>query len=1526
MIHITDGQTDKILDDITDKYILSNNHRQSLKDMLETFEFETFADKPFSEHLGDHNRVVILNEDRGYTEFVIHEAAKFRDSNGSLQAEVYASASYLLLKKAKVIEPQTLSEYTPSTAASFTVGDTEWRTGTIEGSGYRTFHIENHTNPFALLKRIAREFELELRFRVEVDGNRITGRFVDLLERVGKWRGREVEFGRDLLGIRRTEKTDNIVTALVGLGPVREDGTRLEVLVEDQEALARWGRNGQHLIEVYEPQSTRSDMTEEELTQYTRTELDKRINAVVEYESDIADLENVPGMENKKIRFGDTIKIKDTKFNPPLYLEARVHTQDRDIVDKSNKHVELGDFIEYTEEEVRSIWQELQAEIRQKVSEYDLVEYTYDKGEIDQKDEGVYLDGTQYTDVVAETAEERAKRHAEEEAKREAEEAEQRAKEYAVAKEEYDAKVAELVSDIADKTDFEYVDGQLVLKADDSRVDAIDSTVGDLETTSNNLLQRVSDNEDELLDHDGRITTVSTHVDDVEGTLNATITDLSNLDDTVSQQQTSIDANASAIALKASQDDLDTVSGDVSSISSELEVQAGRIDLKAEQSSLENLEGDVTSVSNDLSELSVDVDGISTNVSSLQAEVDGFEIGGRNLLRNSDFSSGLDRWSANSPSSINVVSEGLEVDVQHSQVIPRQDISMRILQEDKLTAQVKIKIGNHDLLEGISFRFANTLTLALYKITDLGDGWKQYIFQNEASTNYDFSGVVGLFDIDDDISFIINEIKLEKGNRATDWTPAPEDVDDAIISVEEYASSIDQKADSIIIDVNSLEQITDDHGTQISEANSNITALSDEIDLRVKTEDYQADQDGVINRFESNEANITNLGDAIELRVEREEFEKRVIHKVANLPSAGSGSYSSGYGNHITVTKDTQIASCTIYSDSPSSTEIRLYEGHGTSGEIVDRIQVDLEEGENRVDINFVLKANQGYYTMYGSGGSMFRSSDASHPYETDNFSVVGTTANGDNFYYYFYDLLISEGIGRGVPQAFTAIESNADQIALRAEKTELDTTNQSLNEAWAELSIQSDEIDARVEKNGVIAAFNLSPESALLEAERIALDGYVEAKHIKSLEGLNVNDQFVVDNSGNVTFAGNLQGASGTFHGELEGAKVIGAEIEGSAFNTSGSDGEIRIEGDTIEQYLGDMESIGDRRNIAKLSSGYIEVFEELRTGENTVSVEWSTRIRDGELLMSQGPYGAFVNSYEIGFGGSSLQKSGLRHDSRENLVLFSEAEGRVIVDGTLELTDLQFTDTSGIRFDEYGNMWAGETATDLANWAFLDYDGDRQMTIRYGSGRDKKTIFHKDIEVDQSVTQFMMPNNGRVAFVDSSGNEILGVRDEIGGDNNSSIRLPGLETYTTSLSPNLYVSSANNVIRSTSAKKYKRDIEPIDDWYAEQFFNKAQPSWYRSKCPSDPKHHGYYGYIADDVAEFEPRLATYGENGEPEGFNYDRVPALLHVIQRKDRKRITSVEEDIDRIGYDVNFLKMENELLKAEINKMKEGYNEA
>src|SRR5690625_4759380 len=382
MIFIVDPQTHEILDYITLDNVIDDNHRKNLETYLQTYDAIIFGGGRYDKHLEKRNLVIIPDEDGTLQEFVLFEVDKYRDTEGR-KTHFYAHASYLELKKANIIYPDKHESLTASQLGGIALNNTGWQIGIVEATGTRTMTIENHTSPYEFIKRIAREFEVELRFRVETDGQRITGRYVDMLERIGEWRGRQVEFGRDLDGIRRIEKQD-IVTALLGLGPEKEDGTRLEVLVEDEDALQRWGRvdehgNLHHLIEPYEIQSDRQEMTEEEARQYTRTALDKRINTQVGYETTVVDLEEVPGMSNKKIRFGDTLQIKDTEFNPPLYLEARVYEMTRSLKHKAKKDIKLGDYIEYTEEEVSAVFNQLRNEIRREVSMAQVREYAEPK-------------------------------------------------------------------------------------------------------------------------------------------------------------------------------------------------------------------------------------------------------------------------------------------------------------------------------------------------------------------------------------------------------------------------------------------------------------------------------------------------------------------------------------------------------------------------------------------------------------------------------------------------------------------------------------------------------------------------------------------------------------------------------------------------------------------------------------------------------------------------------------------------------------------------------------------------------------------------------------------------------------------------------------------------------------------------------------------------------------------------------------------------------------------------------------------
>src|SRR5699024_5596869 len=223
VIHITDGKNDNILAIITAKNIIHNVHFRSLKDNQEFFDLEFIGEQNYDGYLKKGNRLIIPGEfDGELLEFTIEDIDDSRSS--SKVFDVKSDASYLSLRKAKAIEPFTFT----GTAREHMINalsNTQHSVGVVESDRQIKISFENWTNPYEYLRRIAREFDLELNFRIEHNGLRVVNRPVDALNRVGAWRGREITFGKDVKEIRR-KQTGDIYIALIGLGPEREDGSR----------------------------------------------------------------------------------------------------------------------------------------------------------------------------------------------------------------------------------------------------------------------------------------------------------------------------------------------------------------------------------------------------------------------------------------------------------------------------------------------------------------------------------------------------------------------------------------------------------------------------------------------------------------------------------------------------------------------------------------------------------------------------------------------------------------------------------------------------------------------------------------------------------------------------------------------------------------------------------------------------------------------------------------------------------------------------------------------------------------------------------------------------------------------------------------------------------------------------------------------------------------------------------------------------------------------------------------------------
>ncbi|MFJ7819724.1 phage tail spike protein [Bacillus toyonensis] len=352
LLHIVDFKTEQIIGVIKEQDYWDDLRQWELKDNKDKFEFTTADGTKIAASLIQQNLVVKQTRDGTFVSYIITEVEQ--DSTGRPK-KIYALGEHTKLKKATVIKPQTLQATTVNESTDFALQGTEWKRGITEFVGIRTIQIKDFTNPLDLLKQIASTFELEIRFRTEIMGSFIVGRYVDLIKKVGRDNGKEFLLGKDVQGIRRIENSQDVVTALVGVGPQNnETGEFLtfeeinngKLYVGNNDALQRWSKDGKHLFDIYSPQTEDQDMTKQRLKQLTQAELKKRIDSSTSYEVSAVALEKVFGLSHESVRKGDTVRIKDTGFSPPLFLEARLIAADECDTDPSKDKYIFGNYRE----------------------------------------------------------------------------------------------------------------------------------------------------------------------------------------------------------------------------------------------------------------------------------------------------------------------------------------------------------------------------------------------------------------------------------------------------------------------------------------------------------------------------------------------------------------------------------------------------------------------------------------------------------------------------------------------------------------------------------------------------------------------------------------------------------------------------------------------------------------------------------------------------------------------------------------------------------------------------------------------------------------------------------------------------------------------------------------------------------------------------------------------------------------------------------------------------------------------------
>ncbi|WP_421852682.1 DUF2793 domain-containing protein [Oricola sp.] len=131
---------------------------------------------------------------------------------------------------------------------------------------------------------------------------------------------------------------------------------------------------------------------------------------------------------------------------------------------------------------------------------------------------------------------------------------------------------------------------------------------------------------------------------------------------------------------------------------------------------------------------------------------------------------------------------------------------------------------------------------------------------------------------------------------------------------------------------------------------------------------------------------------------------------------------------------------------------------------------------------------------------------------------------------------------------------------------------------------------------------------------------------------------------------------------------------------------------------------------------------------------------------------------------------------------------------------------------------------------------------TAYFGLGSTTSAL-QQNINVYNGTGEMRFVNNGHRVSLNADG----------------SVRLTGIGTTASAANAFLDSGDGNNLLRSTSSLKYKRDIEPVEPARAEALMA-VDPIWYRSKAKADNPNWSWYGFAAEDVANVDPRMVHWG------------------------------------------------------------------
>lgn len=338
---------------------------------------------------------------------------------------------------------------------------------------------------------------------------------------------------------------------------------------------------------------------------------------------------------------------------------------------------------------------------------------------------------------------------------------------------------------------------------------------------------------------------------------NSTVATVDSISSVISSHTSSIDAlTGQVLAVDAKTNEVKrTLDGTVATVTSHTASINGLNSTVATQSS------SITQLSN---QISLKVDGTQvTNI--VNGAIDKIEVGGRNLLRNSNNFT-TEHWNITNGT---VYNDYIEFTGNNSTNLSLKN-PISVDNDTTYTIQVKIwcnvdlnvsynyplhsQINDEDLNPNNAHDGGSTVLKSQSFIEK--EKWHTIIKELKSNTNGTITIKPFIYMLPTGCIARIKEFKLEKGNKATDWTPAPEDVDASITAVGDRVTIVSTKAASIETNLNGITSKVSNIETTTNTMNGNLK----DITTRINTAEQKITSDAIVSTVRSSTYYKNDLG------------------------------------------------------------------------------------------------------------------------------------------------------------------------------------------------------------------------------------------------------------------------------------------------------------------------------------------------------------------------------------------------------------------------------------------------------------------------------------------------------------------------------------------------------------------------------------------------------------------------------------------------------------------------------------------